>query len=152
MMWCHYSPEWFDGSFNFPNCAVRTLDSAIPGWDGGGIFGGFNRCIIDTPCYLICSPHKTISLKSQLLINFFAHLASLSNGEMATCQPVLADPVQTQTNELYYKFCTETRYHPIRRSSKHSTMIRRPHSDGLVCRLQTPSQLPSPASEHLVKN
>jgi broad specificity phosphatase PhoE len=39
MMWCHYSPEWFDSSSNFPNCAVRILDSAIPGWDGGGLFG-----------------------------------------------------------------------------------------------------------------
>ena len=45
MMWCHYSPEWFDSSFNFPNCAVRILDSSIPGWDGGGLFGGFNRCV-----------------------------------------------------------------------------------------------------------
>lgn len=43
MMWCHYSPEWFDSSFNFPNCAVRILDSSIPGWDGGGLFGGFAR-------------------------------------------------------------------------------------------------------------
>ena len=152
MMWCHYSPEWFDGSFNFPNCAVRTLDSAIPGWDGGGIFGGFNRCAEISICYSVCSPHQILWLKSRLSITFYIHLAPLSNGEMASCQPVLADPVQTQTNELYYKFCTETRYHPIRRSSKHSTMIRRPHADGLVCRLHTPSQLPSPAKDHLVKS
>ena len=50
MMWCHYSPEWFDSSFNFPNCAVRILDSSIPGWDGGGLFGGFNRCV----CLAVC--------------------------------------------------------------------------------------------------
>jgi broad specificity phosphatase PhoE len=36
MMWCHYSPDWFDASKNFPNCAIRVLDSDIPGWDGGG--------------------------------------------------------------------------------------------------------------------
>lgn len=45
---------------------------------------------------------------------------------------MLADPVQTQTNELYYKFCTETRYHPIRRSAKHSTMIRRSSLEALA--------------------
>jgi 2,3-bisphosphoglycerate-dependent phosphoglycerate mutase len=91
MMWCRYSPEWFDASSNFPNCAVRVLDSAIPGWDGGGLYGGFNL-----------------------------------DGKEALCQPVLADPVQTETNELYYKFCTESRYHPIRRSSKHSAIVRNP--------------------------
>ena len=61
-----------------------------------------------------------------------------SNGEQAPCQPVLADPVQTQTNELYYKFCTETRYHPIRRSAKHSTLVRRSSLEALALGLTLP--------------
>ena len=72
-----------------------------------------------------------------------------SNGEQAPCQPVLADPVQTQTNELYYKFCTETRYHPIRRSSKHSTMIRRTSTDahGVTYRSRSINEITS--SSHI---
>lgn len=62
----------------------------------------------------------------------------ISNGEQAPCQPVLADPVQTQTNELYYKFCTETRYHPIRRSAKHSTLVRRSSLEALALGLTIP--------------
>lgn len=58
MMWCHYSPEWFDSSFNFPNCAVRVLDSAIPGWDGGGVFGGFKRSVAVAAAV---SCHRTLS-------------------------------------------------------------------------------------------
>jgi hypothetical protein len=54
MMWCHYSPEWFDSSSNFPNCAVRILDSAIPGWDGGGLFGGYTTRYVDQIYIHLC--------------------------------------------------------------------------------------------------
>jgi len=43
MMWCKFSPEWFDGSANPPNASVRVLDSTVLGWDAGYIFPGFGH-------------------------------------------------------------------------------------------------------------
>jgi 2,3-bisphosphoglycerate-dependent phosphoglycerate mutase len=40
MMWCHFSPEWFEAEKNPNNCAVRLLDSNT---DGGYLFPGFGR-------------------------------------------------------------------------------------------------------------
>ena len=40
MMWCHFSPEWFEAEKNPNNCAVRLLDSNT---DGGYLFAGFGR-------------------------------------------------------------------------------------------------------------
>lgn len=41
MMWCKFSPEWFDASSNPPNASVRLLDSTVLGWDAGYMFAGF---------------------------------------------------------------------------------------------------------------
>jgi len=40
MMWCHLSPEWFEGEKNPYNCAVRLIDSGV---DKGYLFEGFAR-------------------------------------------------------------------------------------------------------------
>ena len=40
MMWCHYSPEWFEAEPNPHNCAIRLLEG---GQDHGYIFDGFPR-------------------------------------------------------------------------------------------------------------
>ena len=38
MMWCHYTPEWFEEEPNPANCAIRLIDD---GEDRGYIFEGF---------------------------------------------------------------------------------------------------------------
>ena len=43
MMWSHFSPEWFDSSYNFLNGACHGLDSTVPGWYVGSVFGGFDE-------------------------------------------------------------------------------------------------------------
>lgn len=40
MMWCHFSPEWFEREPNPHNCAIRILDG---GADRGYLFAGFPR-------------------------------------------------------------------------------------------------------------
>ena len=40
MMWCHLSPEWFEGEKNPNNAAIRLLDAA---GDHGYLFDGFPR-------------------------------------------------------------------------------------------------------------
>lgn len=40
MMWCHLSPEWFEGEPNPANCAVRLIDHGV---DRGYLFAGFPR-------------------------------------------------------------------------------------------------------------
>ena len=40
MMWCHLSPEWFEGEPNPANCAVRLIDHGV---DHGYLFAGFPR-------------------------------------------------------------------------------------------------------------
>jgi broad specificity phosphatase PhoE len=40
MMWCHFSPEWFEAERNPNNCAVRIIEA---GTDGGYLFDGFPR-------------------------------------------------------------------------------------------------------------
>ena len=43
MMWCRYSPEWFQGCRNPPNCSIRLLDHSSPEVDQGYIIGGFDQ-------------------------------------------------------------------------------------------------------------
>ncbi|MBL0216079.1 MAG: histidine phosphatase family protein, partial [Myxococcales bacterium] len=40
MMWCHFSPEWFEAETNPHNCAVRLIDLGV---DRGYLFDGFPR-------------------------------------------------------------------------------------------------------------
>jgi hypothetical protein len=77
MMWNHFSPEWFDSSYNFMNGACHCLDSCVPGWYMGSVFGGFDDKGFEQPT-----------------------------------QPIIPDPVHTQSNDLYYKFVTEKRWQP----------------------------------------
>eukprot|EP00301_Raphidiophrys_heterophryoidea_P010203 c15265_g1_i1.p1 GENE.c15265_g1_i1~~c15265_g1_i1.p1 ORF type:complete len:438 (+),score=63.96 c15265_g1_i1:166-1479(+) len=43
MMWCHFTPEWFDSSKNPPNCSIRLIDSESPTRDAGYLFGGWDK-------------------------------------------------------------------------------------------------------------
>ena len=95
MGWQHYSPEWFDSSYNFANGAVHCLDSAVPGVYLGGIIGGFD-----------------------------------GQGNELPPQKPIPDPVLTHSNEVYYEWCTSTRYadtqyvvSSMHQSSKHAAMI-----------------------------
>ena len=40
MMWCHYTPEWFEDEPNPNNCAIRLIED---GEDMGYIYPGFSR-------------------------------------------------------------------------------------------------------------
>lgn len=40
MMWCHLSPEWFEGEHNPANCAIRVIDGRV---DRGYLFAGFSK-------------------------------------------------------------------------------------------------------------
>jgi len=40
MMWCHFSPEWFEDEKNPNNCAVRIVEAGV---DRGYLFDGFAR-------------------------------------------------------------------------------------------------------------
>jgi broad specificity phosphatase PhoE len=40
MMWCHYTPEWFENEPNPANCAIRLIED---GEDKGYLFDGFER-------------------------------------------------------------------------------------------------------------
>ena len=95
MMWQHYSPEWFDSSYNFANGAVHCLDSDLPQVYAGGIIGGFD-----------------------------------SEGNEQPPQAAVPDPVQTHSNEVYYTWCTTTRYadtqyvlSSMHKSSKRAAML-----------------------------
>eukprot|EP00397_Hematodinium_sp_SG-2012_P051781 GEMP01060886.1.p1 GENE.GEMP01060886.1~~GEMP01060886.1.p1 ORF type:complete len:430 (+),score=62.51 GEMP01060886.1:25-1314(+) len=43
LMWCQYPPEYIDVAPNPPNCSIGLLTCAQKNWNGGFIFGGFDR-------------------------------------------------------------------------------------------------------------
>jgi 2,3-bisphosphoglycerate-dependent phosphoglycerate mutase len=46
MMWCHLTPEWFEGEPNPRNCAIRLIDGSD---DKGYLFTGFPRASRSSP-------------------------------------------------------------------------------------------------------